>query len=173
MKTLCTIYEVDIYPESEKIIVDEYKKRRAARAIVLNDKDEVALLKVKKHLYHKLPGGGIEPREDISLALKRELLEELGCTARITSELGVIVEFRDQWKLEQTSYCFVAKQYGDIKSPDFTKEELEEGFEVKWAKNLDEAIKLLEHDTPDNYDGKFIMIRDQTFLREYKERLSN
>jgi len=169
MKNILTINEADINPESKSVSKEGFNERQAARAIVLNDKKEVALLNVSKHNYHKLPGGGVEPGEDLAIALERELLEEIGCTAKITSELGVIIEYRDQWRLKQTSYCYIAIQYGEIKNPEFTTEELQEGFEVIWVKNIDEAIKLLEIDMPDNYDGSFIKLRDLTLLKEYQK----
>jgi 8-oxo-dGTP diphosphatase len=50
--------------------------RISAYAVVLNDKDEVLVVKVND-AYH-LPGGGIDEGEDEKEAIKRETLEETG-----------------------------------------------------------------------------------------------
>ncbi|NOQ56220.1 MAG: ADP-ribose pyrophosphatase, partial [Nanohaloarchaea archaeon] len=47
-----------------------YRLRKASRAIVINDENKIALLFVSEHNYHKLPGGGLEPGEDTSSALR-------------------------------------------------------------------------------------------------------
>ena len=51
--------------------------------------------------------------------------------------------------------------------PDFTQKELDEGFVLLWVP-LDEAISLLEHDMPQNYEGIFVQKRDLAFLNEAK-----
>ncbi len=153
MKHVLTIHESDIYPD------------KAARAVVLNDKNEVALLHVTTHNYHKLPGGGVEQDEDMALALERELLEEIGCEAEVITEIGEVIEYRDRWGLKQTSHCFLARQKSEQQPPQFTQSELDEGFVVIWCEDIKTAIALLENDTPNNYDGLFIQRRDSTFLK--------
>jgi len=160
MQHLLTIHESDIFPEKENLNSENFRIRHAARAIVLNNKGEVALLKATTYSYHKLPGGGVETDEIMELALERELLEEIGCRADITHEIGEIIEYRDKWEMKQISHCYLAKQIGKQQTPQFTQSEIEEGFEVVWTKNLSSAIKLLEQDQPQNYDGLFIQRRD-------------
>jgi len=171
MKRILTIYESDIYLGKENINSKDFKERSAARAVVLNDKNQVALLNATEHNYHKLPGGGVESGEDMKLALKRELLEEIGCAANVINEIGEIIEYRDKWKLRQTSHCYLAKQVGEQQIPSFTQSEIDEGFEVVWADNIDTAIELLKQDHLQNYDGLFIQRRDTTFLQAAKELL--
>ena len=60
----------------EKLANQEYVNREGAYAIILNDKNEVATVRLP-HGYF-LPGGGIEGSEDKETCLKRECLEELG-----------------------------------------------------------------------------------------------
>ncbi len=145
--------------------ISKFQIRRAARAVVFDKDKNIGILFVSKLNYHKLPGGGLEGDENIEEALKRECLEEIGCNVEVVRELGEIIEYRDKWSLKQNSYCYVANVVGEKGSPDFTKEEISNGFEIKWV-SLDEAIKLLEGDAPEGYEGGFIQIRDSLFLRE-------
>ena len=171
MKRLLTIYESDIFPEKENIESKDFNKRRAARAVVLNDRKQVALLKANTYNYHKLPGGGVEIDEDMITALGRELQEEIGCSAEVLAEIGEVLEYRDKWSLEQTSHCYLAKQISEQQAPAFTQSEIDDGFEIVWADNIDSAIYLLEHDYPQNYDGMFIQRRDTALLKAAKELL--
>jgi 8-oxo-dGTP diphosphatase len=171
MKHLLTVHESDIYPEKENLSSEGFKIRNAARAIVLNDKGEVALLKANTYSYHKLPGGGVEWGEDMELALQRELLEEIGCRADITSEVGEIIEYRDKWKMKQVSHCYLAEKVGEQQTPTFTQSEIDEGFEVIWANDVETAIKLLEKDKPENYDGLFIQRRDTQLLKAAQQSI--
>ncbi len=165
MKHLLTINENDIHPVLDIFDTSVYRQRRAARAVVTDSEGQVYLLNVSKHQYHKLPGGGIDGAEEILEALKRELLEEIGCEADIVSEIGSIVEYRDFEKLKQISYCFIAKQLGGQVPSALEAGELAEGmYEVK-VKNIDEAITLLEKDEPNSIEGRFIKIRDLAFLK--------
>ncbi len=165
MKLLREIHHSEIVPNAVNKDHTNFRERHAARAIVADDNDRVALLHVGKYNYHKLPGGGVEDNEDIEQALERELLEEIGCRAIVTGELGKIVEYRDEWNMMQISYCYLAKQIGEVGLPDFTEKELREGFTIVWVNNIADAIILLEQDTPEEYGGKFIRERDLTFLK--------
>lgn len=160
-------------PESPVVDTSTFRKRDAARAVLLDDQGRVYLLNVSKHGYHKLPGGGIDDGEDIQQGLERELMEEVGCKAEVTVELGTVIEYRDydDGGLEQTSYCYLAKQVGQQVESALEEGELaEEMFEVK-VKSIDDAITLLSQDKPDNLEGKFIQKRDLAFLKSAKEQL--
>lgn len=172
MKNLLTIKEQDIVPDCPVIDTSTFRKRGAARAVLLDDNGLVYLLNVSKHGYHKLPGGGIDDGEDIKQAMERELMEEVGCKADILAELGTVIEYRnyDGGGLEQTSYCYLAKQVGEQVASALEEGELAEGmFEVK-AESIDDAIALLSQDKPDNLEGKFIQKRDIAFLEAAKEQ---
>jgi ADP-ribose pyrophosphatase YjhB (NUDIX family) len=168
---LLTIHESDIYSEKEDLNPQNFKLRHAARAVVLNAAGEVALLKATAHNYHKLPGGGVEEGEDMKLALQRELLEEIGCRASITSEIGEIIEYRDKWNMKQISHCYLAEQVGEQQPTAFTQSEIDEGFEVFWASDIEVAIQLLQQDTPENYDGLFIQRRDSELLKAARQKM--
>ncbi|MBH5316446.1 NUDIX domain-containing protein [Paenibacillus sp. GSMTC-2017] len=139
--------------------------RRAVRAIIFNDKYEIALIHMSGDHYYKLPGGGIEAGETMEAALHREVLEELGTTVELTDEVGLIIEYRDEHELMQFSYCYIARMYSDQKNPELTEEEHAGGLSTGWV-SLKEAIKIMEKNIPQTYVGKFIQERDLTFLKQ-------
>ena len=169
MELIREILEEDVglsQGKSEKVC---YNLRKAARALIFNSEGKIAILFVSKKNYHKLPGGGIEEGEDIITALKREVLEEVGCNIEIKSqEIGAIIEYKNKDKSLQISYCYWGDMAGDLMDATLTKREIANGFKLKWLK-LDEAIEILEKDSPSDYLGRFIRIRDMTFLKKAKE----
>jgi len=152
---------------TDKKLEKGFGVREASRAVLFDKNNLVPILFVSKHRYHKLPGGGIEEDEDKLKALTRELKEETGCTAEITGEIGIIIENRFEFNLNQTSYCYYGNVIGKGKS-DLEQSEIDEGFELVWM-TLDEAIKKCKKDKPTNYEGKFIQERDLTFLQEARK----
>jgi len=54
------------------------------------------------------------------------------------------------------------------KSQNLPKKNLREGFEMIWAKDISEALHILKHDKPANYDGLFIQQRDSMLLESAK-----
>jgi len=168
MKSLPSIYDPTPVAGAD---YETYTTRKAARAIVLDDLNQVALLKVGNYNYYKLPGGGIEEGEGKIEALHRELAEELGCKAEVIDEIGEITQYLDQKKLVQTSYCYLAKQIGGRTTPDFTEEELADGFEIRWTKDINEAIALVENSQTDDYSGQSIVKRDLVLLIAAREMI--
>lgn len=169
MKILTTLKEQDIYPDAPELAISDFKKREAVRAVVIDAQGQIALLHVSKRGYHKLPGGGIEPGEDKIQALERELLEEIGSKVKIIGEIGEIHEYRDQWKQFQISYCYLAEQVGTQIETNLTEEEKADGFERMWAKDISQAIALLQADRPTNYDGVRVKARDLLLLQAAQE----
>lgn len=165
MKNILTLQDNDFDSSVPKAIESEYWLREAARAVLFSPDGEIYLMHVTKHGYHKLPGGGIDTGESKEQALHRELLEEVGCRAKIQHELGQITEYRKFLSSQkQISYCYTATQVDVQQDSALEEGELEEGMiEVK-AKNLTDAIRILKADTPDNLEGQFIQKRDLAFL---------
>lgn len=168
MKHLLTLKDEDVFNGAHNLPSDGWFSRSAARAVVLGDSGEVYLLKMSAHNYHKLPGGGVNKNEPLHEALYRELLEEIGCPARIETEVGEIIEHRNDHKMEQHSYCYTANQTGPLRDTALEADEKDKGAETVVAGDIDEAIKLLEADKPTSYEGHFIRLRDLRFLREAK-----
>lgn len=141
-----------------------YSIREASRAVVIDPDGKVALLYVAKGNYYKLPGGGIENSEDKLTALKRECTEEIGCDIAVTDEIGEIVEYRKFCNLIQKSYCYLAELKGSKGKPQFTQDEIEEGFDQWWLP-IEEALSLLAKNEATNMEGKlYIVPRDFAFI---------
>lgn len=163
MKLIREITEKDI-TNKETYEEISYKIRKASRAVVFNEENKIAILNVSNDNYHKLPGGGIERDEDIITALRRELIEEVGVEVDVLDELGMIIEYRNNFKQLQISYCYLCKVVGEYQETSFTEEEKNNGFILEWV-SLNEAISILENDNPEKYMGKFIRERDLEFLK--------
>lgn len=145
---------------------DSYYFRRAVRAVLSDRNGQIALMYAKQRDYYKLPGGGVDDGEDLKTALNRELLEETGCKATVTAEIGKVIEWRDFDKMNQVSYAYKVILVGEPDKPDFTQSEIDEGFEVHWATNLDEAIALVESTKAHaEIDLVFMSKRDAAILR--------
>lgn len=159
----------EIYDDaSEQYTGLAYRIRKASRAVVINDRDEIALLFVTNGNYHKLPGGGIKDGETIYEALKREVEEEVGTLIEDIKELGITIEYRNNEELLQLSYGYTAKATGDLKDPMYTDEEINDGFVLRWVP-IKIAIEILKQDMPANDKGKFIQQRDLEFLLKADE----
>lgn len=163
------ISDTDFDPRYQMSSLDKYSVRKASRGILISN-GKIALLNVTKFNYHKLPGGGVENDESIEKAFKREVLEETGCECEIVDQLGIVIEWRDQFKLLQISYVFLAKAIGEIGQSKFEPGEINEGFELKWVP-FEKIKKILKNDNPTNYEGKFITIRDKGIVEFYENRL--
>jgi len=144
---------------------EKYKVRIAARAVVFDHKNMVALLYVSRDDYYKLPGGGVEDGEDMSTGLRRECLEEIGCGIEITGELGFTVEYWKEDIEKQVSYCYKAKVLGQKGKPNLTESEKAKGFGLLWVSHT-KAIELLERCKPTQFEGEYIVPRELIFLRE-------
>ncbi len=162
MDLLASLKPEDVEQGAPAFDYSAFSPRSAVRAIVYDGK-RIALIHVSKHGYYMLPGGGVDG-DDLQTAIKREVLEELGTEIEISGELGVIEVYIDKWNSRQIDHCFVANVTDGTGSSKPTAFEQQEGHELVWAENLDDAIKLVEDSSPANRDGKLVQARDLLFL---------
>lgn len=160
MRLLATIKPEEVTAKKAK----EFRRRQSARAVVFDASGNIALLHVTQHSYHKLPGGGIMPNEDTVAALRRECLEEIGCSIELTGELGRVIEYRPRYRIRQESFCYLARLVGTKGEPRLTNDELRDGFVTVWLP-IHQAIETVASDRSDNYQWRFIQVRDLTFLQ--------
>lgn len=172
MKLLKEISEKSLGISDQEILEKNYKLRKSARAILLNDKGEVSIQHITKHDFYKFPGGGVEIGETEEEALKREVLEEVGCEVTIVKELGIVIEYHTSDNLLHISYGYLCKVKGDIGEPQYEEDEIDDEFEPVW-KTMDEAIELTGKHSPDESDiANFIITREKAFLEEAKKYLN-
>ncbi len=164
MKTLRLINPDTVSEETTKA----FKHRLAARGVVFDPDGNVAVLPVSNHDYFKLPGGGIEKGEDEVSAFRRECLEEIGYDVEVIAELGMIVEYRSEFSLIQTSYCYAGKVIGARQETAFTEHEISQGFKQPLWVPFEKAHELISTSTPNNYEGGFIKERDTLIMETAK-----
>lgn len=168
MNLLREIYDTNIFPDTQNHDPATFTEKATSRIVLLNNLGHIALLRVGKYNYHKLPGGGIENNESPEQALHRELLEEMGCRARIIAEVGVIIEYKNEQRRRQTSYCYLGEQEGEVISRHLTESELAHDYTEVWLHDIDAAITQVAADQPIGYSRKFIQARELEFLRAAK-----
>ncbi|MCA9362721.1 NUDIX domain-containing protein [Candidatus Kaiserbacteria bacterium] len=166
MKLLAEITDKSLGLGDAEKLLEKYELRKSARAILLNEKGEMATQYLQNHFYHKLPGGGVDPGETIEEALKREIREEVGCDCEVESLVGITIEYRNEYNLLHISFCHSATVVGEIGEPTLEPGEIEEGQITKWIKP-EEVLELMKKDNPEKYNGKFILKREMTFLEEF------
>ncbi len=156
------------------VLGESFKVRKSARGVLFNDKGEVSLQFVSKYGYYKLPGGGVEKAESIEDAMRREMVEEVGCAIKMGEPIGVTIEYRNQHDIIHISYGYFVYVDGEIGTPAYEEGEIADGFEPVWYP-LDEAIDLVESHRPKNghYMGTFVVERELAFLKEAKKILDN
>lgn len=180
MDYLAIIKDKDVYPGYKNQENINYRLRIAPRAVVFDSQNKVAVLYVGKFNYYKLPGGGQDEGETLEQALRRECQEEIGCAIEIGQKIGQILEYRDTFSLKHITHCFICKVVGEKQEPQFTVEENQSNYQIKWV-DLKEAINLVknselktdgdekDHDGP--YAARFIMKRELIYLEKAKEIL--
>ncbi|WP_123042979.1 NUDIX domain-containing protein [Cohnella candidum] len=84
----------------------------AASAVIFDDKGRVLLHKRTDNLLWSLPGGGMDPGENIENTIKREVFEETGFNVEVKRVVGIytdpnhIIEYSDGEVRQQFSICF-------------------------------------------------------------------
>lgn len=172
MKKIATIYEKEIFPEKDSPKNIDYVDRITGKAIVLDDKNMIALVGNKQNEFLQFPGGGIDNKENIEEGVIRECLEEIGFKVTILSEVGYIDDFRPRDKKHCINYCYIVRVLGEKIDTKHTKDEANIGMYTKWV-TLEEALKIfrkqkkeLEEGRVTFYNTGFNIARDLLFLED-------
>lgn len=161
MKLIAEITDKEILGTDE---LSSAEPRYTARAILKNG-NLYAVMYAKKFNLYSLPGGGVDDGEDILAALKREILEETGCTCGNISELGMVKENRASADYTQCSYYFVVEA-DRVGTPQLTDAEKNNKTELQWH-TLTDTIRLINDFQPSTYQQQYLKARDVAVLQEY------
>lgn len=141
------------------------KIRFGVRILLLNDKNEICVIKSEKYGYAQLPGGGIENDESIIEALKRETKEETGWLITGIEPVGYTLEKREDkrnthpWG-KDISYIFKATPT-KLVGTNYMEDEIAEGFKPIWIKIEDFITQKEQYKgVIENYSGCFSDRRD-------------
>ena len=104
--------------------------------------------------------------ELIREALEREVAEEAGYTVDVLKSLGKTVEHRGKFKQNNVSYLYLCRAK-DFIGNSLMEDEIEDGFELEWFDNIDDAIATLEVLDTTNmiYQAKFFTERELSMLK--------
>ena len=140
--------------------------RQSARAILLNSAGEMAVQYLGRDSFYKLPGGGVDDGESIEAALIREVKEEVGADCLLGTSLGMVVEYRDKYRLCQIADALTATVTGEIGEAAYEPDAIAAGQETIWLP-VPEALARIEAASPTSYEGHFIKVREAAFVRAY------
>ena len=163
----------------EGLIVDRIPKtRQTARAIIINEENQLLMAYSKLFRDYTFSGGGLKSNEDFETALIRELQEEIGALdVEVIKPVGYTQELRYGIRGEadiyiQTSMYYLCKihRFGDANLHD---REVMHGLEPIWI-SMDDALMQNEFiiiDERHQTKGlKTVLVRENMVLKKLKEK---
>lgn len=124
-------------------VVGRTLHRRAARGVIL-DGDDILLLFTERYNDFSLPGGGVDPHEDLEQALHREVREETGArNVQVLAPYGRIEELRPHYRdyalMFMESFLFLCGADRALGDTALESYERDNGMSPLWV-NLEEAL---------------------------------
>ena len=86
--------------------------RIGARAILFDGNSRVALVYEHRYHHYKLPGGNVEPGENLEQAVRREIKEEVGANIADIRYLGVVHSYLSAYNEDCDQHYFTARVDG-------------------------------------------------------------
>ncbi|MBQ8157177.1 NUDIX domain-containing protein [Candidatus Saccharibacteria bacterium] len=145
--------------------------KEGARAVLLDDKNRVALIHATRRGWYKLPGGGCEYGELIAETLLREVREETGYEAEIIQPLGYGLTRRNRWQMIGKADCYLCRA-GEFHGAEAMPDEIADGDQLEWFDDFDAAIATLQTVKLDEigyYGAYFFTQREIDFLKYAKQ----
>ena len=144
------------------------------RGVLLNDKNEVALLEVKgddifgHRECYELPGGGKKKSETLHQALLREIQEETGFSAKNVQFLAKVIDYYNLIHRENHIYYYLlrAEKYVGKDMEEYEKSIIQKVLFV----DIDKAIELMIN-VQDDGVGMLVKQREIPILKLAKEKM--
>lgn len=151
--------------------------RTIVRAIVIDDEGNYYFVRAIRNdsfingTIIETSGGGVEKGEDLDIAIKRELLEELGATVEIICKIGVVSDYYNLINRHNINNYYLCKVKSFGKTH-MTNEEIDD-FHLSTLKlSYEQAIEEYEKCSNTRL-GRLIANRELPVLKRAKELLDN
>ncbi len=150
----------------------DYSIKLGARAILLNDKGQIALIHSTNRGWYKLPGGGREKGELARENLERELIEETGYNVKVLQNLGICRNVRHDWKMVAEAQIYLCQTTEFVGSQQM-EDEKEDGDVLEWFDDFDAAISALKAVKLEKIDyyGAYFFTRREIDALEYAKKV--
>ena len=147
-------------------------ERIVSRGILINDDNKIALLKIEGldefgyRDYYETPGGGVENKESLIKAAKREIKEETGYDSKFIKSIGYVIDYYNLIKRKNITYyhIFKAKKYVGSSLEDYEKGLIKN---IKFY-SIDECIDLYKNHMNSKV-GKIVQNRELRIFLDVKK----
>jgi 8-oxo-dGTP pyrophosphatase MutT (NUDIX family) len=151
--------------------------RQIARAIVFDESGYFYFVRAVrdddfgKATLIETSGGGVEPGEELTQAIKRELKEELGVEVDIVCKIGVVSDYYNLIHRHNINNYYLCK-VSSFGEKNLTKDEIE-SFHLSTLKmTFEDAVKEYEKCSNSKL-GRLVANRELPVLRRAKQMLEN
>ena len=162
MKHIITITDKDITGSD---VLSVLEPRIAVGIVLFDENNNIALSHIGIWNVYMLPGGGVDPGEDLHTAAKREAWEETGCKCEIIGEIGKTYQNSAIDNFVQEKYHFIARVIGEKGELHLEDYEIASQTTVRWYP-LEQALQIISERVCDDKQHEFPKRRDLAVLNE-------